>query len=468
MSRYALLPASLVSTAYSIEHASYPEDEEASLEALTYRQANAGEHFLAAFASEPETNTNNSTCTNIQGYICSSLTKSFDHDSLSVHDPNGDILAIHSVCVDEKYRRKRIAYNMLRHYISEAATHNNIKTIKLMAKEHLVDFYVGAGFTCYGLSPILHGADRWFDLSLDLVDYRRPTFIVVDAFANQAGMGNPACVVQLQPKLPKSQTWKQVVAKEFNLSETVYITKQADELYCYDIAYYTPIIEVLLCGHATLASASVLFQTGEVAKDQTITFITANKVRLNATFIFETEQIELVFPANMPTLYPNPEPVHTVIESAFKIRTDDIKYTGFTKYIKADGSEGIEDVLVEVTQQAFENVQDINLSTLSTTSAFDCGVILTCKGGGPTGSSFQSRFFAPKAGINEDPVCGRAHCILAPYYQSQVGDLAALPLRGFQNSGRSGVVDCFVEGGDKVILRGNFVHVSEGRVLMAD
>jgi len=248
----SLIKAEDVAAAFDIEKNGYPEDEAASHEGLIYRQKEAGDFFYGAYKVDK-----------LVGYVCATRCAGFDHDSLSVHDPAGPILAVHSVCVDKPYQKQGIARAMLKKYVELISLEegNGVTSIMLMAKQHLIKFYVSCGFTCEGLSAIVHGQDPWFDFNLDLTAKRRPPFYVVDAFTNKAGSGNPAAVVMLHPdsKASEDSDWMQLIAKEFNLSETVYVIPLGSG---YRLFYFTPTCEIPLCGHATLAAAAVLFKNG--------------------------------------------------------------------------------------------------------------------------------------------------------------------------------------------------------------
>ena len=165
-----------IPTCLDIELASYPSDEAASMESLTYRQQNAPNYFLCACAS-------NNDDDQIIGFICSTRCNTFeDEDAMSTHDPNGQLLAIHSVVVDEQYRRQGIATKMLQFYIqmvqeqekekippTSSSADSPIESIVLLAKSHLLGFYVqGGGFRVNRPSPIVHGKELWYELELPL------------------------------------------------------------------------------------------------------------------------------------------------------------------------------------------------------------------------------------------------------------------------------------------------------------
>ncbi|GMI04900.1 hypothetical protein TrRE_jg5085 [Triparma retinervis] len=407
---FGLLPLSLVASAASLEEAGYPADEKASLGSLEYRQKEAPDYFMGAKVGAE-----------LAGFICGTRCEEFVEETMSTHSPSGPILAIHSVCVAEEYRRKKVATSMLRQYVNDVAfspTSSTITTIALIAKQHLLSFYVSCGFTVIGLSEIVHGKDPWFHLTLSLTDYRKSKFYVVDAFTSTPGCGNPAAVVLAPPNATDEAM--QTIAKEFNLSETVFITRAPAGAPGYSLAYFTPTTEINLCGHATLAAASVLFAHPSV---------------------------------DSPTLD------FDVLRSGLGISAESIISIN---YVGPSGQASPEDILVEVTPSSFSSLGPVDLQALKATAAYHHGLIVCCEGdaSGASGAQFSSRFFAPKIGIDEDPVCGRAHTILCPYFSKKLG----LPaLDGFQNSERGGVIKCKWEGG-RVYMRGERVIVSSGQL----
>ena len=162
---YRLATKEDISNCFEIEKASYPSDEAATLKSLTYRQENANEYFLCAFLENDL----------LIGFICSTRCSKFEEDTMTTHDPNGPILAIHSVVIEESYRRKGYASHMMKHYLHHHVKDNNnnnnnngIDKIALLAKSHLLGFYVNAGFSVIGPSPIIHGKEQWYDLQLVL------------------------------------------------------------------------------------------------------------------------------------------------------------------------------------------------------------------------------------------------------------------------------------------------------------
>ena len=247
---FRLLNADEVLRAFELESSSYPQDEAASHEKLIFRQANAPSYFLGAFSS--------SSSPSLLAFVCGTRCDSLDHDSLSSHDPTAPILAIHSVCVAPTHRRQGIGQRLLLQYVSlitSRSSSDGLKEIRLICKSRLLRFYTSAGFSLLGPSAVVHGLDPWFDLSLDVAS-RRNAFWVVDAFATEAGAGNPAAVVLRVG----DNDWMQLVAKEFNLSVTAFASRregvggaEAE----YDLRYFLPNSEIPLCGHATLVRGRI-------------------------------------------------------------------------------------------------------------------------------------------------------------------------------------------------------------------
>ena len=142
---------------FAIESASYPEDEAASLTSLEYRQANALPYFQCAILDG----------TTIIGFVCSTRCDEFEEESMSTHSVEGSLLAIHSVVVHEAYRRQGVATAMLKRYlqmVQDENTDGSIHSMVLLAKTHLLGFYVNCGFRVNRPSPIVHGQDTWYEL----------------------------------------------------------------------------------------------------------------------------------------------------------------------------------------------------------------------------------------------------------------------------------------------------------------
>lgn len=251
---------------------------------------------------------------------------------------------------------------------------------------------------------------------------------VVDAFTNIPFAGNPAAVCLLQG--PAEEPWMKRIAREMNLSETAFLHPVAN---AFSLRWFTPAVEVQLCGHATLASAFMLWETRVLKPDEPARFDTLSG-RLTCTR--QGEWIEMDFPARRCAPCDPPRGLSEALGC-------ELLYCG---------SNGM-DYLVEARDERSVRGLGPNFSRLATLPVR--GVIVTsrCDSGG---FDFVSRFFAPAVGVNEDPVTGSAHCALGPYWESRLGrsDFTA-----FQASPRSGVVKLRVAG-DRVLLRGQAIMMS--------
>ncbi len=253
----------------------------------------------------------------------------------------------------------------------------------------------------------------------------------VDAFTDRAFAGNPAAVVLLD-EMPDNE-WLQHVAAEMNLSETAFVAPLQGGRY--HLRWLTPVAEVDLCGHATLATAHVLWETGAVDADSRPEFETASG-RLAAER--DGDWILLDFPA---------EPTEKMDEQM-----------GLADALGAEpvfvGSSRL-DVLVELPDEASVRGLAPNMHAIEQIGVR--GVIVTAAARGDA-YDFVSRYFAPRFGIPEDPVTGSAHCCLGPYWQQRLGKSR---LQGYQASARGGTVGVEVRG-DRVTLRGKAVTVLSG------
>lgn len=261
-------------------------------------------------------------------------------------------------------------------------------------------------------------------------------YFVVDAFTNRPFTGNPAAVVPLD--CWHSDEWLQSVALEMNLSETAYLVPIADG---YHLRWFTPKIEVALCGHATLASAFVLAHLGQLTADSTVTFATKSG---KLTARLAGSHIELDFPA-LPS-QPCAPPAG-LVEALGVAAT----YIGRSR----------DDYLIEIATA--REVHSLN-PDFRLLRRVECrGVIVTARSDQPE-YDFISRFFAPAAGIDEDPVTGSAHCALAPYWSAK---LDRANLVGYQASPRGGIVRTQLLD-SRVILVGEAVLVASGELHTGD
>lgn len=257
--------------------------------------------------------------------------------------------------------------------------------------------------------------------------------VQVDAFTNRPFAGNPAAVCVLSGSA--DPRWMQVVAREMNLSETAFLHPESDG---FRLRWFTPTVEVDLCGHATLASAHVLWEDGHLAKPVEARFHTRSGL---LTARRAGDWIEMDFPAEPPV----PTDPTEELRGALRVARDDLTYVGKNRM----------DYIVEVQSEAAVRALQPDFTLLRTVPAR--GVIVTARSSDPA-YDFVSRFFAPAAGVDEDPVTGSAHCCLAPYWGRKLGKRE---LTGHQASARGGVVRVR-PANDRVVLAGQAVTVLEG------
>jgi PhzF family phenazine biosynthesis protein len=256
----------------------------------------------------------------------------------------------------------------------------------------------------------------------------------VDAFTKERFEGNPAAVCLLDAA--ESPAWMQSVALEMNLSETAFLYPTLDG---YNLRWFTPTVEVDLCGHATLASAHVLFETGALPNDGIARFHTRSGL---LTAELDAGLIEMDFPAD--PVEPRDEPPSALLES---LGVDPL-YVGRSKV----------NYLLEVSSESEVRNMKPDFARLAGLGLL--GSIVTSRSESAE-YDFISRFFAPSAGINEDPVTGSSHCCLAPYWSAK---LNKTQLVGYQASSRRGVVRVKLAG-DRVMVGGYAVTVMVGDLL---
>ncbi|MBS1252138.1 MAG: putative isomerase YddE [Anaerolineales bacterium] len=252
----------------------------------------------------------------------------------------------------------------------------------------------------------------------------------VDAFTDTPFSGNPAAVCVLSA--PADEVWMQNVALEMNLSETAFLQRRDDG---FNLRWFTPAVEVDLCGHATLASAHILWEQGYLSEGEVARFHTLSGL---LTADRKGEWIELNFPAEPE------EPVAAPDDLAEALGATP-KYVGKNRL----------DYVVEVDSE--ETVRDLAPDFGRLLALSDRGFIVTSRAG-TSEYDFVSRFFAPAVGINEDPVTGSAHCCLGPFW---AGRLGKDELQAYQASARGGDVRVRVSG-DRVYLGGQAVTVLGG------
>jgi predicted PhzF superfamily epimerase YddE/YHI9 len=257
--------------------------------------------------------------------------------------------------------------------------------------------------------------------------------VQVDAFTSSAFGGNPAAVCVLPE--PREAAWMQKVAMEMNLAETAFLVKRSDG---YDLRWFTPSVEVDLCGHATLASAHALWESGQLAAGEQARFHTRSGL---LTADQNGDWIELNFPVKIETTV---EPPQGLLGSLGV----EAKYVGRNQF----------DYLVEVEESDLLKMSPDHTQLRKIPVR---GVIVTSTSSDPQ-FDFVSRFFAPGSGIDEDPVTGSAHTALTPYWSAKLGKTQMLAR---QASARGGVLRVTLKG-DRVLLGGQAVTTLRGELLV--
>ncbi|MGK4584916.1 PhzF family phenazine biosynthesis protein [Kitasatospora sp. HPMI-4] len=267
---------------------------------------------------------------------------------------------------------------------------------------------------------------------------------LVDAFTDRPFGGNPAGVVLLESGFP-GDDWLQAVATELNLSETAFAgpLPEGDPQGDWALRWFTPVAEVSLCGHATLATAHVLRQTGRAAG--TVRF--ASRSGILTTRTNSDASITMDFPASPAVPAAEPDG----LAAALGTRPVSVWHTG-----------DLGDLLVEVADA--RTVEQLAPDHAALARLGGRGVIVTAAAGVPdAGHHFVSRYFAPAYGVPEDPVTGSAHTALAPWWAARLGRTV---LTGLQLSTRRGLVHTRVSS-DRVELTGHAVTVVAGELGVA-
>ncbi len=256
----------------------------------------------------------------------------------------------------------------------------------------------------------------------------------VDSFTAEPFRGNPAGVCLLDA--PRDEEWMLGIAREMNLSETAFLLPEGAG---YRLRWFTPQVEVTLCGHATLASAHILWEQGLLAPDQTVQFETLSG-RLSA-FRAPDGWIALDFPLREVT----PAALPPGLLSALGI--EQAQFSGCYR----------EDYLIELPDEEAVRALTPDFARLKTIPTR--GVVVTARAQDKA-YDFVSRFFAPAVGVDEDPVTGSAHCALAPYWAERLGKASLL---AYQASRRGGLLRVSPRNG-RVLLEGQAVTIFEARL----
>ena len=254
----------------------------------------------------------------------------------------------------------------------------------------------------------------------------------LDAFTDAPFSGNPAAVCPLEAWLPDATM--QAIAAENNLSETAFYVPEGDG---YRLRWFTPTVEVPLCGHATLATAWLILKHQEPGRERVRFQTRSGPLEVTA---LDGGGLRMDLPASPPTASAPPQAL-----------------------LDALGGEPLEalsagKILVRYGSEAEIRALTPDMAALAPLTG-EAGVIVTALGE-EEGVDFVSRYFAPWAGIPEDPVTGAAHCVLTPYWVAQLG---RNPLQAHQVSQRGGRLRCTLQG-DRVHIEGACVLVMEGRL----
>lgn len=254
----------------------------------------------------------------------------------------------------------------------------------------------------------------------------------VDAFTNRVFGGNPAAVIQLESWLEDSLLLS--IAQENNLSETAFLVKESTG---YRIRWFTPAFEVDLCGHATLASAHVLFETGQIDGPELRLQSRSGELIVRR----DDDRLVLDFPADPP------EPIEYDDALAAALGRDPVAFfTGRYHLAVFETASAVAALKPDMSKLS----QHPALAVVATAPGEDC--------------DFVSRFFGPRVGVPEDPVTGSAHCLLVPYWKHQLG---RSELHARQISARGGELHC-EDRGERVLIAGQAVSYLVGRITVPD
>ncbi|HLI72124.1 MAG TPA: PhzF family phenazine biosynthesis protein [Ktedonobacteraceae bacterium] len=254
----------------------------------------------------------------------------------------------------------------------------------------------------------------------------------VDAFTGRPFAGNPAAVCMLNE--PADPAWMQQIASEMNLAETAFLYRQDDG---YSLRWFTPATEVDLCGHATLASAHILWEQGYLPLASQARFHTKSGL---LTARRREDLIEMDFPAKPE------QPAEAIpgLQEALGIAPIYVGMSQFDCLVEVESEDTVRSLRPDFARLSEIPVRGIIVTSRASTSGYD----------------FVSRFFGPRVGVPEDPVTGSAHCVLSPFWSKR---LSRLELTGYQASTRGGVVRVRLDG-ERVHLGGQAVTVLRGEL----
>jgi len=284
------------------------------------------------------------------------------------------------------------------------------------------------------------------------------SIFTVDSFTTTPFTGNPAGVCLLLDQVTFEDSFMQKIATEMNISETAFVTPKAEENE-FNLRWFTPIIEVNLCGYATLATAHILFSETRFKSSSKLTFHTLSGP-LTVTKSDYSSKLQMNFPQAKPV----------------KVKLTEESIIGLENYLPLQKGEIIETfhcpqtrkLLIEV--ESFKSIKSLSpnfvqLVNINFGELVVKGIIVTTKGDDLNSFNYNydfiSRYFAPWVGINEDPVTGSAHTVLSVYWGKKLNKKKML---GFQASKRGGDVGVELVENDRVMLEGNEVTVLKGEI----
>jgi PhzF family phenazine biosynthesis protein len=256
----------------------------------------------------------------------------------------------------------------------------------------------------------------------------------VDAFTDKPFTGNPAAVCLLSE--PIDEIWMQHVACEMNLSETAFVWQQDDG---FSLRWFTPAIEVDLCGHATLASAHILWESNLLKVNEPARFYTRSG-------LLTAERRGHLIELNFPTLSEEPATVPWEITIGLGVTPTYSGRFGARYLIEVETEDIVRNLCPNFTALRALPERGVTVTSLASSSDYD----------------FVSRYFAPWVGVDEDPVTGSTHCCLGPYWSKRLGKKE---LKAYQASERGGVIHIRIQD-ERVCLGGEAITVMHGTLLV--
>ncbi|MDH7446427.1 PhzF family phenazine biosynthesis protein [Aquimarina sp. 2201CG14-23] len=261
---------------------------------------------------------------------------------------------------------------------------------------------------------------------------------IVDSFTNEAFKGNPAGVCTVETNISEDNML--LIAQELGLSETAFIKKLEKE-HAYSIRYFSPKMEIPLCGHATLAAAKVIFETTNFKE---IHFNTIQNIDLH--IVHKKDGIEMSFPVY--------QTIPTEVPSSL------LKALGIEKIVNTEYNKETNIILIEMDDTVLLQKLKPDFEALYKSIDSINGVLITAASTGDD-YDFHSRYFWPWSGTNEDSVTGGTHTFLTPYWSKRLGKTT---MKSFQSSSRTGYMEVTLINDQKLVIKSNAVIVFEGNL----